>query len=219
MTSEESIFAFPKNPGGALALTYYDPPKVFGDAAEFSCLLLSPFVRDCLPYLQIVISESSPPYPARRANIPIGRCTWEYETSDLKITKLELSALGKHWAQDYGLQLVDRGLSGKGKDMRTWKQQVKFRMLCIKLKKVNFSGLRWWGSSPEEMCDDNKEFEYVSQSQWVYPLSPLQTQRVPPLAQTRAWREVCDSTRSMPSFPHHPTICPSQRLKHGSRRH
>ena len=160
----DTIHAFDTCEPGALALTYYDPPKVFGEATEFSDIWLSPAVYDnVLPLLQLKFYENTGPQPRWRSiyiEVPVGKY-WRYHTNDLKVAKLELSAEGKHWARDYGLQLVERGLSGKGKDMKTWKQNIKYRMLTIELAGMRFPENKWFGVAREEMTGDMKEFDYV----------------------------------------------------------
>ena len=54
---EEEVKALGRDRPGVVALTYYDPPRVFGNASEPSSVYCSPYVKNNSPYLRMWIEE------------------------------------------------------------------------------------------------------------------------------------------------------------------
>ncbi|KAK3697680.1 hypothetical protein LTR37_017329 [Vermiconidia calcicola] len=136
----------------AVALTYYDPPKVYGEIRPDGCILVDPILKDISPCLRLLIYE---PTSKKRteAEITLSECAKvHYTICDLKRNG-RLSDDARPWADKYGLRLLDLGQSGKKGP------QVTYRAVIFKLEGIPTSKLKW--TDPlEEMEKGTQEMHY-----------------------------------------------------------
>ncbi|KAK3722732.1 hypothetical protein LTR37_002303 [Vermiconidia calcicola] len=141
---------------GAVALAYYDPPKVFGDCKKGSCVMVDPILVDTSPCLRLRIHDPRGITPRKRAQARVMLS----ECAKIAYTICDLKRLGRlsedvgPWADKYGLQLLEIGQPAKKGP------QVKYRVLIFKLEGIPISRLRWTGDPLEEMEKEKQEMRY-----------------------------------------------------------